>query len=346
MAILDKLSIRGIEKTLVKFSLSNIFIGLFVLIALGQGINYFVSYNNFTINQTLLIIILILEICEIRGFASSFQCLRAEIEINNEPEVMGLINGKLKQYFTTRKFILIVLFFVILYMSSLIVLNYVTIDYAGIYGIFLASITFSLGILAYSNYLIFIYFMYNLKNLKIENYAKFAPAHTMWFIISANILSYVEKYFFIIGFLYVLTYTLLTPIDSISFADKITINTPHNFMFLTSWIFIIIFFVVAFPLLTIYARLRLKNIVVSCKNRNIKEIEVEIRNLSNNDNHAGIEKISIYLEMMKFIDDSRDYPLKNNRSFADSLFSFSLTTITFLIPLISLALENMDKFTV
>ncbi len=327
---------KGLITLIYESSLKRIVSIIFIIFCIGQILNFFWKHNIFYINQSMLIIMLIIQLGILKHIQKEKNLMKKIIDEKNEIEVLGLFSIKISRILdaTITKCISIVL--VIIYISTMFILRCLEFTPTGFYGGVLGALVFYIGIKAYLHYITLLYFAYDLRNIQIKNYSFYFPALTEWFGRLAKEFSFVEKWFLFLGAMYTTIYAINLPISSILHNGKIDINTPNNIMFFITWIGIFFLFVFAFPLLTFLSRSFLKYIIYACKCTSIKIIEKQMAIFSVQTPGEDLDLIEKQISLVKAIETSDNYPIKYSRTIFDSMYSISMALVTLLSPFFSI----------
>lgn len=187
--------------------------------------------------------------------------------------------------------------------------HYIKIDLVGCYAVYMVSITVSISVIGYTEYLWLLWFLYRVSNCSSMVYNKIIPAYTPFLVKIATLTNRVKWCFFVEGFLYVYEYFILIPKGNITLSY---INMPNNFSFLVTWGVIFIVIIMAFPII-IYVQERLLSTIVS----NLKNQEIKL--LSNTPDTMVIENSKEFSEIymrhwiINNLIASPDYPVKIQR---------------------------------
>ncbi len=140
----------------------------------------------------------------------------------------------------------------------------------GIYGGVLGAVVFYIGIQAYIHYLSLLHFSSNLRNCKINDYSFYYPALTKWMRVLSKEFKFIEKWFLILGFMYITIYAINIPQGTLA-----TTGLAQN-LFLTSWAGIFVMFIFAVPFLFNIRKSALKTVVCGCKANSIHQLEKKL----------------------------------------------------------------------
>lgn len=326
-----------IENWCHNLSYKKIFISLFLIAISGHIFNLFWKHKNFYVNQYLLLIMLIIQLFVLRKIDLENKILEHDLKERAEMEVWGSFHFKTRGFLSRRCNIILSLFFVYIYIFTMFKVGCIEYTPTGIYGGILGALVFVIGIQAYIKYIGLLYFAYDLKKLHIEHYFFYIPAMTDWIVQLAHEFSYIEKWFLALGLMYSIMYAINVPANAIVFNNGILIQTSCNFLFIITWIGIIIFFALAVPTFTFLSRYFIKTCICKCKSVSIKKIEIQIKALTNNASEKDLSNIQAKLSLIKEISLSEEYPLKYQYTVFHSFYTLSLALLTFISPFISFA---------
>lgn len=250
-------------------------------------------------------------------------------------------NGSANKHFEMMKsnfIILVAIVFIFLFMFSIVTNEFIKINLSGMFGILLGSFTFFGGIISYVFYIFFLLFLRDLETISIE-IPEVMPAFNQSLISLSRRLVEIEKLFLILGVFYSALYSILSFSKLTSLVNKtLQFDLPDN-LFIITWILIICFFVIAYPILVTYSKYLLKQIIRSNKQKRINEYFVLIEN-RRKDSLEDIEKINQLLEMIDRIDKSKDTPLSKSDSWLNKIASFFSSGLSLVTPFITVYLES------
>jgi len=308
-------------------------VSVFIIIIAGQLLNFFFPHRFFTANQLALCFMLVSQLLILKKLNHECQKIRQSIQQSVEPEVTSLFNIKTVRMTTSGLVFFIAIFFVLLYICTMFVLGSVEVSITGIYGALLGVMVFYTGILAYVRYISLTYFAYDLRNVTVTNYFFYHPSLTDWLRRLAALFSYIEKWFLVLGVLYTAIYAVNLPSEAVSFNGGIIINANNNTLLIITWGGILIFFVLAFPILTFFTRGCIKREILILKNISIQALERKIRSI-HTDSDNNIDSIQKHLALIKTIDETPNYPLKSSRTIFDGFYSMLMAAVTLISPML------------
>lgn len=315
----------------------------FTTAIVGHGLNLFWEHKNFCFNQYLLFLMLIIQIFVQNKINSENKILEDQLKERKEIEVWGSFNVKTRKFITPMCNAIISVLFIFIYILAMFKVGCLEHTPTGIYGGVLGAFVFGVGIQTYLKYLALLYFAYDLKRLNIKHYFFYIPALTDWIIQLAREFSYIEKWFLILGLMYSAMYAINIPANTITINSGISFHTSSTFLFLITWIGIIIFFALAVPVFTFLSRHFIKECICKCKCISIKKIEKQIEVLSNNASKEDLVSIQTKIFLIKEISMSEEYPLKYRHTIFDSFYSISLALLTLASPFISIIEQIFTK---
>ena len=279
---------------------------------------------------------MIIQIFVLKKIDLENKALEKDLKERKEMEVWGSFYFKIIKNVSPIHNIIISLFFILIYIFTMFKIGCLEYTPTGIYGGILGAFVFFVGIQAYIKYLALLYFVYDLKRVNIKHYFFYIPALTDWIVILAHEFSYIEKWFLILGLMYSTMYAINIPANAIIFNNGISIQTSSNFLFIITWIGIIIFFALAVPIFTFLSRYFIKECICKCKSISIKNIEKQIEVLSNNASETDLKTIQIKLSLIKEISMSEEYPLKYRHTVFNSFYALCLAVMTLVSPFMSI----------
>ncbi len=321
-------------------------IGIVILVfalIMGQMLNIFSPHKIFQFNQILLIFMLIIQVVVIKEIKEEKEEIKQCIMEKNEPEVLSLFSLKADKITCTAIGEIISFIFVIFYIVSMFVLGCIEFTITGIYGGTLGGVVFYIGIQAYLHYISLLYFAYDLRHIQINEYSFYFPALTNWIRRLARELSYIEKWFLILGLMYCIIYALNLPKDIIRINYNVLFNHDYNILLFITWGGILIFFAIAFPLFTFLSRIFIKDVIFNCKCNSIDEIETLLSVLSNHLTEENLVLIEQLISLIKTISESDDYPLKYSRTVLDNIYTIIVSLITLVSPILPFIQEIICK---
>lgn len=147
--------------------------------------------------------------------------------------------------------------------------NYIKFDIVGCYAVYMVSITVSISVIGYSQYIWLLWFLYRINFCSPIPFNKIIPAYTP-FLVKIGILTKHAKWaFFIEGFLYVFEYFILIPKGNVSLT---TINMPNRISFLFTWGVIFVVIILAFPVIIFVQETLLSNIIKGLKKQRLEAL--------------------------------------------------------------------------
>ena len=331
-----------IYQRIEKLRVRTVAVFVVALLIMGCATNMLMPHRNFFVYQAFLLVMLAFEIYVIKMMSTRIKRIFKTINADHDMEVLGAYS-KISRAETSPWFYVVECIAVSFYMVTICVLKCVDTTLTGLYGLFLGTLVFVLGVSAYYRYIVFARFVYDLRNLKIEKYNFYMPALTEWFVQIANTLSFIDKWFFVLGMMYTTLYAIIMPPGIVSFQNGIVISSSNNVLFYTTWVGVLVFFVLAFPIITVLFRAFLKHIILLCKGQSIKQMERCIRLIEKSDDAAKLELIERHISLIKTIDESSDYPLRYRRTVFDGAYSILMTIGAIATPYISLIEQFMFK---
>lgn len=187
--------------------------------------------------------------------------------------------------------------------------HYIRLDVVGCYAVYMVSITVSISVIGYAEYLWLLWFLYRISKCSCLPYNKMIPAYTP-FLVKIGILTNHAKWcFFIEGFLYVFEYFILIPNGNVTFSN---ISMPDNFSFLVTWAVIFVVIILAFPIIIYMQESLLSAIVNNLKNESIEILSYKFNfPMEKNPNHFS--EVYMCNGLINSLITSPDYPVKVQR---------------------------------
>lgn len=303
---------------------------------IGQLLNWKWEHKLFQFNLVLLLCMLLTQILVLKKIDVENQKIKECLSQKKELEVLGSFNTRVEKFLSPWANNSISISFIIIYIYSMFRVGCLEYTPTGCFGAILGAIVFYVGIQAYQQYLALLYFASDLKNLKIRNYFFYFPASTEWIDQLSFEFNYIEKWFLALGSMYSIIYAANLPPNAISFDNGISFHTPCNFLFIITWIGIIIFFALAVPVFTILSRYFIKNCIYACKRVSINKLEQQIAILSIQTSETDLNSINQKLSVIKEILNAENYPAKYSRSIFDNIYTVSFSIVTLICPLASI----------
>lgn len=320
-----------------------IIISLIFLLILGQLLNIFFPHKLFQVNQLMLIVMLVIQLIVLEEIRKEKEEIKKCIMEKNEPEVLGLFTHKIERIPCTVIGEMISVFLVLFYIITMFAVGCLETTITGIYGGILGGLVFYIGIQDYLHYIAFLYFAYDLRRIQIKDYSFYFPALTNWIRKLARELSYIEKWFLILGLMYSIIYAINLPKDTIRIEHNILFNSNCNFLLIATWIGILVFFAIAFPVFTFLGRIFLKEVIYNCKCNSISKIDTQLFVLANSTTKEDLEIIERLVSLIKTVSESDEYPLKYSRTLFDKAYTVTISLITLISPFISIAEKIIFK---
>ena len=286
---------------------------IFIYAPLGQLINYFYPFENFTIYQILFGVAVILATWTIKNFLKKVD----EFKKITGSHPMKLIVRNFYSLVYSKWTILGIVIIGSLFVYSTLSLNFIELDLIGIYSLVVIVMVMITAIICQTLYIYYLILLYKLGNSKAFNYSFYFPAKTDWLVFIVKLGRQINNSFFILGFIYTLVYFLNMPITKISFnrnfsgLHDLVLGTSNNLVYVISWITIFLIIIVAFPVYSIIQRSLTKSLVRKMKDISISEIE-QIMKMNTFKKAQGIESQLKYFTLMSNIDSSSNLPIPRN----------------------------------
>jgi len=234
------------------------------LLILGQILNVICPHHLFHVNQIMLLSMLLLEYMVIKQIKTGTEELKESIK---ETQVLHSFTSR-ADYSITSEIISFAL--VALFITTMFTVGCLEPTITGIYGGVLGAVVFYIGIQAYIHYLSLLHFSSNLRNCKINDYSFYYPALTKCMRVLSKEFKFIEKWFLILGFMYITIYAINIPQGTFS-TTGIALN-----LFLTTWAGIFVMFIFAVPFLFNIRKNSLKTVVCGCKANSIHQLEKKL----------------------------------------------------------------------
>lgn len=187
--------------------------------------------------------------------------------------------------------------------------HYIKLDLVGCYAVYMVSVTVSISVIGYAQYLWILWFLYRVGNCSSLPYNKMMPAYTPFLVKIATLTKHAKWCFFIEGFLYVFEYFILIPNDHVTFSN---INMPNNVSFLITWGVIFVVIILAFPVLIYTQEHLLSKIVSNLKEERIKTLSYHF-DISTKESSNQFTDIYMCNCIIHNLLTSPDYPVKIQR---------------------------------
>ena len=316
---------------------------LVIVAIIGHILNTICPHGHFYFNQYILLVMLIIQKFIIKKIDLENSAIEKELKNIKEIEAWGSFNTKTKHLLHTAASKAISIILVFVYMFTMFEVGCLEHNLTGIYGCILGAIVFYQGIQAYLRYLMLLHFSWDLKNLQLKNYFFYIPSLTDWIVRLAREFSYIEKWFLVLGLMYTSIYVINIPAGTIVIGDGISFHASSNFLFIITWIGIIVFFAFAVPTFTFLSRHFIKRCIWQCKCTSIKKLEKQIDILSTDTSEDDLNALQAKLSLIKEISLSEDYPLKYKHTVFDKIYTICLGLLTLISPFTSIIEQVLFK---
>lgn len=211
--------------------------------------------------------------------------------------------------------------------------HYIRLDVVGCYAIYIVSITVSISVIGYAEYLWLLWFLYRVSKCTSMPYNKIIPAYTPFLVKIGTLTNHAKWCFFIEGFLYVFEYYILIPNDNITLSN---ISMPDNFSFLVTWAIIFVVIILAFPIIVYIQEFFLSTIVNNLKTERVEILSYKI-NFPIEKNLERFPEMYMCNWLINSLISSPDYPVKVQR-----LGPTIVTMITFVLHVVNLINQYPD----
>lgn len=205
--------------------------------------------------------------------------------------------------------------------------HYIKLDLVGCYAVFMVTITVSISVVGYAEYIWLLWFLYRVSNCSLVVYNKIIPAYTPFLVKIGTLTKHAKWCFFAEGFLYVFEYFILIPNGNVTLSS---INMPNNFSFLVTWGVIFVVIIIAFPTITYVQEHLLSKIVSNLKDQEIKYLSTKSYILIDG-NYKEFPEIYMRHWIINNLINSPDYPVKIQR-----LWTSILSVATFVLHIVNL----------
>lgn len=197
----------------------------------------------------------------------------------------------------------------LIFLWSIFSQHYIESGVIGYYAVYMVSITVSISVIGYAEYLWLLWFLYRVCNCTFIPYNKIIPAYTPFLVKIATLTNHAKWCFFIEGFLYVFEYYILIPPNSITMTG---LNMPDNLSFLITWGVIFIVIILAFPIIIFIQETFLSKIVCNLKSQQIKTLS-SIFNVVNEENYEQFNELNLRYQIINNLITTPDYPVHIQR---------------------------------
>lgn len=322
--ILDKWN--PIFLTIHDITLKKIIIFCVIIIVFGYIANRITPYPLFYFHQIWLIFIFLISLYSVKSFLSIFD------DDNNikGDQILSIQYSQTKKNMKSSKCFVMAIIVVIFYFTNIVLLKYIEINAVGIYAIFLGSLSLFTAIIGYYQFVQLVVHIKALTKINITKYNKYIPANTPWLVELAETASKFRNIFLLLGLMFTIEYAILIPDGAIHFKSPFSININNKIPFIITWLGILVFIVLAFPLFNYLIKVYLKKIVQNLKLKTIHEFErmldIELNKIHPYELESfALERISAYASLISEVDNSHSYPIKDSTSLISIILS--LTTI-------------------
>lgn len=300
------MSLKDFPTKAVSYILTiNFFLGIVIL-------NYTGTFNYFFPHLICLTINIITTLSIGHEYANTIAFLDDEIlsEKNCKKyiELCGIYKQFQKKAFHNLNFLLCIIVLTIFFWG-IFTQQYIKLNIVGWYAIYMVSITVSISVIGYAQYLWLLWFLYRINYCSLIPYNEIIPAYTPFLVKIGTLTKHAKWCFFIEGFLYVFEYYILIPKGNVTLKQ---INMPNQISFLITWGVIFVVIILAFPTIIFLQEVLLSKIVKELKRQQLETLlySYEIQ---------AFEKIEVspqsYMrnQMINNLLTSPDYPVKIQR---------------------------------
>lgn len=312
-----------------------------ILFAVGAVINIKTQFKfpHFGEHQFLLIAATTLLMCAIKSFFLDIRSLG-----NNSPdrllsrvtEVKSIYNNRLLPLQKNPRIFVISVLIMVFFFTCIILVEYIEIDVIGIYAIYIAGSSIIIGAYGYIQYIIFLWFIYQIGNCEFNHYAYnvYVPSETAWLTKIAKMSQNLRNYFLCVGLLYTIEYSILIPTDKIELSDQgILLRTPNNIAFVASWIAFFLLVIIAFPVINYIQHALIVRVVNRLKVQTINELSgLMFEDLNAvQDRRSRMYSAISYTTLIENVRQTKEYPIKRQLS-----YETLMTIITFVVHIMNL----------
>ncbi len=300
------ISLNKISKKKVIFHLGiNFIIGIIILIYSGTFIYFFPHLICLTLN-----IIITLSIG--REYANTVVFLDDEILEKKFRKKYIELSGIYKQYrhkaFHNLNLVLCIIVLTIFFWG-IFSQHYIKLDVVGCYAVYMVSITVSISVIGYTQYIWLLWFLHRLNYCSLIPYNEIIPAYTPFLVKIGVLTKHAKLCFFIEGFLYVWEYFILIPKGNVTLEK---INMPDKISFLVTWGIIFIVIILAFPVIIYIQEFLLSKIVKELKKQRLEALLYNT-DISIIENSELPTQIYIRNQMINNLINSPEYPVETQR---------------------------------
>ncbi len=187
--------------------------------------------------------------------------------------------------------------------------HYIKLDVVGWYAIYMVTITVSISVIGYAQYLWLLWFLYRINYCSLIPYNEIIPAYTPFLVKIGTLTKHAKWCFFIEGFLYVFEYFILIPKGNVTLLE---IDVPDKASFLVTWGVIFVVIILAFPVIIFIQESLLSKIVKDLKKQRLEALlyNYDIPDIKKNELSP---QIYIRNQMINNLIISPDYPIKIQR---------------------------------
>ncbi|OWR30398.1 hypothetical protein CDO73_10780 [Saccharibacillus sp. O23] len=313
-----------IMKNIINLEKKNLLFVCLGIFLIGAVVNFLNPYPLFYVHQIILLLILFLSMTVVKKIFVFFD------QSFPSPLKDARLDGFNKN-FNSKMYSCIILIIstsvTLIYFISIFCLEYIKINLVGIYALMLGACALYVSIIGYCLLVILIRYLRTIRKdaLELVEYERFSPANTDWLIKTSEFFNYLKRNFFILGFLFTLEYAILIPQNAIEFSPNFQINTKNNAAFIMTWTGILLFIVLAFPIISFLSKKYIKEIIASFKQKTILELDKLL--IIAEKNNSGTDVLS-YVNLINRVNSSPSYP-----------WSASNFRISSLIPLLTISVH-------
>lgn len=299
-------SLNKISKKAVAYRLAiNFILGIIIL-------SYSGTFNYFFPHLICLTLNIIITLSIGREYANTISFLDNEILpkkfCKKYIEFCGIYKQFRHKAFHALNFVLCVIVLTIFFWG-IFSQNYIKLDLVGWYAVYMVSVTVSISVIGYSQYLWLLWFLYRMNYCSLIPYNEIIPAYTPFLVKIGSLTKHAKWCFFSEGFLYVFEYFILIPKGKVTLSE---INMPDQTSFLVTWGVIFVVIILAFPVIIYIQESLLSKIVKELKKQRLNALLYNYH-ISNIEKKELSPQIYMRNQMINSLIVSPDYPVEIQR---------------------------------
>ena len=229
----------------------DLFIIYLSLFLLGRGISLYKNIEYSIVHQVNLTIISIVELNILREFYSTISVLLKEFHGRNQTLYFIILKLKSKIYSIYN--ILIPTIFGAIFAWIVMFLGYLPNNFIGYFGLFMATSSFFFALIAYYALIWTLITFYKISKIPYKELFYVHPNDTIripvWLKCIIDLFFKAKTAVFTVGLLYTIEYLILVPSSSFELTPEFKINSEYPVLFLYNWVVIVIFVIIACPII-------------------------------------------------------------------------------------------------